>query len=406
MLVIPDPHADTSTLPMFTRVDVWLISAPRRAHMAIGRPPRQLPGTPTASQNRHQLGHTQDVATRSHSVALPADDLALLNTLGLTAEQYAVYRTVISLGDVTVEGVGEALELPPSALDAAVEHLRAVGLVRFSEAAPRRFRAVDPTTTLRPRLVDLTRTADALEALVAELAEDFYDSRRRHDPVRLVEVITGATAIRSTMHELQRQASSEMLWLCKAHAIAMPSEENTEEFGALDRGVRYRTIYEPELLEEPGMMRLTAAGIERGEEARVLRSLPVRLGIADRQTAVVPLTTTLGRGQEPTAAIVNDSALSQALVALFEQLWDRAKPLERRSSSDLLDVVSGPVALGPDDRYLMSLVVSGIPDKAIASQMGVSIRTVQRRVSTFMEAMNVETRIELAYVVGRHRALT
>jgi DNA-binding NarL/FixJ family response regulator len=265
--------------------------------------------------------------------------------------------------------------------------------------------AVDPSVALRPRVARLTRTADAFGALAAELADAFHASRRRHDPVRLLEVIAGTTAIRSTLEELQRQARTEMLWLCKASPVAMPSATNTEEFRALDRGVGFRVIYERTLLTEPGMMADIAAGIERGEQARVLPSLPVRLAIADGTTAVLPLTITLAPGEEPTAAIIHDSALSYALVNLFEQLWERATPLERLSETDLDDGDGGPLPLDPDDRYLLSLLVSGIPDKAIASQMGVSTRTVQRRVSTLMEAMSVETRVELAYVVGRHRAL-
>jgi sugar-specific transcriptional regulator TrmB len=344
-------------------------------------------------------------ASAGHDVRADEDgDGAVLDALGLTADEFAVYRSVVSLGEVDPVRLRTALELPATRVDDAIRRLAAAGLVRSTREA--RVQAVDPSVALRPRVARLTRTADAFGALAAELADAFHASRRRHDPVRLLEVISGVTAIRSTLEELQRQARTEMLWLCKAGPVAMASEENAEEFRALDRGVDYRVVYERSLLTEPGMMAGTAAGIERGEQARVLPAIPVRLAVADRTSAVLTLTTTLAPGQEPTAAIIHDSALIEVLVAFFEQLWERATPLERVSETELVHRDGWPLRLDPDDRYLLSLLVSGIPDKAIASQMGVSTRTVQRRVSTLMESMKGETRVELAYVVGRHRALS
>ena len=331
---------------------------------------------------------------------------ALLDTLGLTTDEYAVYRSIVALGEVDPSAIKDAVGLTDEVIEAAVRRLAVAGLVRYTVGSPVRVQPVDPNAALRPRLSQLTRTAEALGALAEELAEDFYAARRRQDSTRLLEVITGASALRSTLDEVQRHARTEMLWLCKASPVVMPSSLNTEEFRALERGVSYRVIYERALLTEPGGVESAAAGMELGEQARVLPSLPVRLAISDESTVILPLTTTLTPGQEPTAAVIHDSSLTHALVALFEQLWDRATPLERRSESDTGHADQSPLRLDPDDRYLLTLLVSGIPDKAIASQMGVSTRTVQRRVSTLMDSMSVETRVELAYVVGRQQALT
>ncbi|MFC4783370.1 LuxR C-terminal-related transcriptional regulator [Nocardioides sp. MAHUQ-72] len=342
------------------------------------------------------------VATAVPNTGDTAASERLIDMLGLTPDEFAVYRLIVGVGAITPEGLQSALELTTDQVASAIRRLTTSGLVRSGHG---QVLAVDPATALRPRLAELTTAAQALSTLTSQLSEDFYASRRRQEPVRLLEVITGSTTLRGTLEAVQQQARHEMLWLCKANAVALPSEANTAELRALDRGVPYRVIYERPLLTEPGMVANIAAGIERGEQARVLPSLPVRLAVADRSTAVLPLTTTVARGQEPTAAVVHDSVLCQVLVALFEELWERATPLGRISATD---VTEGPdlLDLHPEDRYLLSLVVSGVPDKAIASQLGVSLRTVQRRVSTLMVSMNVETRVELAYLLGRRRALS
>jgi hypothetical protein len=176
----------------------------------------------------------------------------------------------------------------------------------------------------------------------------------------------------------------------------MPSADNTEEFSALRRGVRYRVIYERALLEEPGMIENVAAGVRAGEQARALPTLPVRLAIADRRIAVCPLVPGGGSGLgEPTAALIRPSQLLDSLLALFESYWDRATPVG--AAGDPPDTEQPT----DEERLLLSLVVAGVPDKSIASQMGVSRRTVQRRLWELMARAGVDTRPGLAYQAAR-----
>ena len=47
------------------------------------------------------------------------------------------------------------------------------------------------------------------------------------------------------------------------------------------------------------------------------------------------------------------------------------------------------------DRALLKLLLLGMTDAAAGAQLGISVRTVQRRVSELMEAAGVTTRIQL-----------
>src|SRR2546421_380456 len=127
----------------------------------------------------------------------------------------------------------------------------------------------------------------------------------RRDAHHLVEVIIGATTLRERLRDLQNAAREEILWFRRANPLAMQGAENTEEYGALSRGVRYRAIYERALIETPGELDSIAEGVSSGEEARVLPTLPVRLAIVHRSTAICPLVRdddmSIG---EPPAAII------------------------------------------------------------------------------------------------------
>jgi hypothetical protein len=126
---------------------------------------------------------------------------------------------------------------------------------------------------LSPALLHRQASIEAARQALAELTELYRANVRRHDPSHLVEVVAGRRALRERIRLLQDSAGTEILWFCKTNPVAMRSAENTEEFDALDRGVRYRVIYERALLYEPGMLDNLAEGIRRGEQARVLPTL-------------------------------------------------------------------------------------------------------------------------------------
>ncbi|MEV6181068.1 LuxR C-terminal-related transcriptional regulator [Streptomyces sp. NPDC052015] len=82
------------------------------------------------------------------------------------------------------------------------------------------------------------------------------------------------------------------------------------------------------------------------------------------------------------AALIRGGSLLAALIALFERSWEDGVPLVFESSG--CPSPSAGIArrepLSARDRRLLSLLVAGVADKSIASQMELSRHTVQRDV--------------------------
>lgn len=315
----------------------------------------------------------------------------------LGPEEEWAYRVLVRLGTARADEVAERMSLPPGDGQRLLTRLSDKGLVAAAEGADA-YRPLPPEPALGTELLRRQESLEEARRALAVLSEEYLTSARRRHADQLVEVVVGAAALRERIRRLQDSAKSEMLWLCRANAVAMESAENTEEFDALDRGVHYQVIYERALLMEPGMQANVAKGIRRGEEARSLRTLPVRLAVADRTTAICPLI----RGDEgdigePSAAIIGRSQLLDALIALFESHWDVATPV--RIDGGLPD--EEPDLPDESERFVLSLLVAGVPDKSIASQMGVSRRTVQRRLDRLMALAGVDTRPGLAFQAAR-----
>ncbi|GAA0574514.1 TrmB family transcriptional regulator [Kribbella sandramycini] len=315
----------------------------------------------------------------------------------LDAREERAYRLLVGLAAARATDLAEVAELPAPEAAEVLQRLQAKGLVAVTAADDPVFRPLPPDVALGTTLLRRQESLEAARKTVAALSEEFRASASRRDAHHLVEVVVGATALRERLRDLQESARQEILWFCRANPLAMQGADNTEEYGALSRGVRYRAIYERALLATPGELDSIAEGVSWGEEARTLPTLPVRLAIVDRATAVCPLVRDdeLGIG-EPTAAVINRGQLLDALLALFESHWEQATPVALQPSDQ-----TDPGALDEHERFLLSLLVAGVPDKSIASQLGISRRTVQRRLDRLMTLAGVDTRTGLAYQAAK-----
>ncbi|MFI8206504.1 helix-turn-helix domain-containing protein [Streptomyces sp. NPDC085937] len=328
-----------------------------------------------------------------------------LEAAGVTGPEETVYRLLVTMGAATAQEVADRSGLDPAHTRHVLDALAAKNMASQSDGLPRRYRATPPDVALLPRL---KRRADALDVARAEatgLLESYRETMRRQDHGQLIEVITGAEALRQHLRQIQDGARDEMLWFCKAQYVAMPSGSNRSEYEALGRGVRYRVLYEKAFFDDEGAVDNVVEGVRAGELARAVPHLPLRLAVADRAIAICPLVPggPYGSPEEPTSALVRDSNLLAALIALFERYWEDAVPLVVDDTGAVAgtDAADGPDPLGATDRRLLALLVAGVADKAVATQMGLSRRTVQRRIQRMMELAGATTRMQLAWQAAR-----
>jgi hypothetical protein len=317
----------------------------------------------------------------------------MLEAAGIGPDEERAYRLLVGTFDGCPESLAAKLDLTVGETAKLLESLHAKGLVSRVAGPDERYEPMPPDVGFGPLLLRGQESLEWARNAVFQLAEEYRSSARRRDASQLVEVVTGAAPLRQQIRNLQRSARHEIVWFCKAGHVAMPSSDNDEELEMLSRGVRYRVIYERALLEEPGMIASAAMSIGRGEVARATSTLPVRLAIADGSLALCPLVPAADGLGEPTAALIRQSSLLDALIALFESHWERSSPLQLTGSG------GQPAEVGPDsdELYLLSLLVAGVADKAIASQLGLSLRTVQRRVHDLMVKAGADTRTQLAW---------
>ncbi|MDX2702495.1 helix-turn-helix transcriptional regulator [Streptomyces sp. PA03-6a] len=220
-------------------------------------------------------------------------------------------------------------------------------------------------------------------------------------PGGIAEVIHGETEQQHMIEQLQREARKEVLTFVRPPYVAAAG--NVVQKERLTAGVEYRSLYETTALVYPGAADMPGF-VEPGELARAAPTVPMKLMIVDAERALLPLSGGRDRSVVSSAGLLllHPSVLVDALLELFEDRWLRGTPLRMPSLGETEEDPEFPGS--PElDEQLLSLLMSGLPDKAIASQLGISLRTLQRRIRSLMESTGTANRTQLAWFVAQQR---
>lgn len=314
----------------------------------------------------------------------------MLEAIGLSAVDSRLYATLIDNPRSTASQLAQHCEINPEQSARALAQLARRGLASRLPGKRARYVAVAPDVSIQPLLSRREDELHRVRTAIHELMTAFHRASRHTHPAELVEVVTGPQNIMRRAFQLQDGAQALMRGIDKP-PYAMTWVGNAEhEARRLREGIEYRALYDREAVEQPGKLADIQLSCEQGEKARVLADLPIKLWIADDSAALIPVrSATYGIDA---ALIVYPSALLDALIALFELEWERATPL-RCSPSAHVEVEPGD---RPDQmtRALLPLLTAGLTDEGIARSLGLSLRTIQRRIHDLMRELNATTRFQ------------
>lgn len=314
-----------------------------------------------------------------------------LRVLGIGEEAVRVYQELLERGPAPLAAIRSAAGLDGAAFSAAYGELIDSGLASAAGGSTDVVAPVPPAAGLE--ILGRHRAAEIDESriTVGGAFESFRRQRLAAYDDRLVEVVTG-DAIGLRMRQAWASAREQIRQFDSPPYF--PLEGATDDaLATLARGVTQRVVYSRESLEHPGQLENSIEPcVEAGEQARVLPSVPVKLVIIDDAYALVSLSIR-ETDVYNTMLVVQPCGLLSALVALFEQAWQNALPFHGRSPR--------PAGLPPADRRLLRLLAAGAADDVIAREIGVSRRTLFRRVQVLMARLGATSRFQMALQAQR-----
>lgn len=313
----------------------------------------------------------------------------MLESIGVSADDEQIYRSLLQAPGSTIAELASRLERAEATVHTCVDRLEELGLVSRTPDRPIRLVPARPDVAVdilvaRQR-AELDRAQAAARELLAQMAV-----AEQHRPENLVEVIVGQHAIARRFAQLLQATEKELLVLDRPPYAARYEESDSRVRGLLTDGVQVHGIYSPDSLQLPGAVEEAYSAADAGERSRVHPNVPMKLAISDRSAALLPLAVDQ---MVDSALVVRGSALLDALINMFFLLWDQALPVVPDSENSELD---------DTDRRLLTMLASGMQDGTIARQLGVSTRTVGRRVANLMQRLGVKTRFQAGVYAVRN----
>lgn len=310
---------------------------------------------------------------------------SVLSALGVGEDDERLYHQVRAMSGTPVAGVAVALGVGVGELGATLAELVERGMARIDggrlvvlsvpqvvSAEIQREAAVADET--RRRLDHLARAVPLLAAAGSRPAPGEVEDLGKIDG----EVSAGGNALH-LLTALIEQSTGDLLFL-RPDTWAMPRESAISKVvgRAVASGRRSRAVYPMRAWRE--VPEALQARVREGEEVRVVDDLPTRLFVIGGTHAILP--EPLGFADEP-RLLVRQGALVGALTLLFELYWERSVSLPELSDPRI-----------EHRTFLLRQLAAGAKDEQIARILGLSLRTVRRRVAELMIELGVDTRFQ------------
>ncbi|MFJ5230341.1 helix-turn-helix domain-containing protein [Kitasatospora sp. NPDC088391] len=307
----------------------------------------------------------------------------------LTGREQALYLSILAQGGWVL--LREAMEQDAGAALRLLE----LGLL-FHYEFDGLLNVVNPRTVAERLSADLRKDsarvlarADEAAAAMAELAEGYDSLAARRGHADVVRHVDRAVHVRHRIVQIEAEMREERLAAQpgggRPPQLLKQSLEQGRRF--LAAGVALRTLYQPGARTHRPTTEYCAAVNALGEQTRVLDEPFGRLLVYDRRVALVP-----SGPDRLGAAFVEDPAVVATLVDRFERDWARSEHVDWQALAGTPRETGVPAEL-------TGLLAAGLTQRAIATRLGVSERTVAAHLARLREHHGAETLVQLGWLM-------
>jgi DNA-binding CsgD family transcriptional regulator len=312
------------------------------------------------------------------------NDVTLMSALGLSRPVGRLYERLVHQTGQTLVEIAESQDMSVDVLLGRLEPLLEHGVVRINDGRV----AVLPPAEAVGRMISETaasaeRAHQRLEEIAAALPYLTGGVRVLPPDVAPVEGIDGQLVLGTLRAEdfgavIRQGVGDIMLLRPDQWTLSYEDELAAPVAEAIAAGRRCRAIYPVRALNEaPGILHQR---VVMGEEVRLLPELPTRLIVLEGTHVVMP--EPLGYAHSP-RIVARQRGIVELAALYFEQLWAKAAPLAEPASER-----------SDQRRFLLEQLAAGAQDEQIARRLGLSLRTVRRRVADVMTELGASSRFQ------------
>lgn len=323
----------------------------------------------------------------------------LLAAVGLSDEEESAYTVLIDHPGVTLSEIAELLHVSRNRARTVMNALARNGLVSRTPDKTPRYLPVPPDIAVEALIADRERELERARQEAGRLSRQAAESRPEHQ-AEFTEIIMGSDAAAAHINQLQQDAHTEVITLARTQLPHNWIGNESTVLPALERGVRFHVVYDRAALAEPGGFEPVGRAIAAGAQARVYTPIPATIVIVDRSVGLIPFDLS-----DPGAAwlVLRRSPALDVFIAYFDIIWERASRLRvTRGGEPKIETV--PRTDSEHHQLLIDFLAAGLRDDVISGHLGISPRTLDRRVRDLMDALGATTRFQAGWLAA-HQAL-
>lgn len=256
--------------------------------------------------------------------------LTKLKNSGLQEYESKAYYILATYGNLSAKDLAIKAEIPQTKVYSTLNKLIDKGLCIKVPGNKKIYKALQPSVAFSPILNEIKNKQSNLEQLVLEL-EDVYKSENKSID-DYIEVLTNNQQIHEKYVSLKNASQHELIAFIKppfAHEGKKSKLAKQEQFESdkLKKGLVTKGIYEiPEGENISFLIPHIKRSVEKGEEARMLKSIPIKLHIFDERFVMMALKNSESSDSKLTMISIEHPDLAKAHKMLFEFMWEQAIP--------------------------------------------------------------------------------
>ncbi|MGH8894708.1 MAG: LuxR C-terminal-related transcriptional regulator [Actinomycetes bacterium] len=319
--------------------------------------------------------------------------MSALSVWGLDDVAETVYRAMLRNPVLDEGGLARHLDLDAPALARALDALARVGLVSRTAAG---LSPAPPATTLASLLHGEMRDLeerraylDAVRASLSGFAADHMVGQSRGWSSVPFELLSPDEAF-AAVEDVQRGTTGEIL---SCDPVVEVDSESSAYFELAEQQLRagrvMRGLYPADVVLDPRRLDHVRRWSRAGEDVRLIRSELPPMAVFGTEVALV--SSTWG-GETEGHLLIRAPALVGLVRDLFDQYWTRGTPLIPYERLD-------------ERRQVLEMMMLGTKDETIARQLGLSLRTVRRRIAELMSELGAATRFQAGLEAARRGLL-
>lgn len=317
----------------------------------------------------------------------------MFGSIGIGQDAVSVYRAMFAEPHAGVSDLGRILDWPTERVRSALDELARLSLIRRSWEQSEKLVLVRPEFGLQTllwqqeaELLERQRELATARTAITQLISEFEESPGTR-AVMDIEQLHGIDAIRLRIEELVHDCRHSLWTFADGGA---QTQDNLEASLPLDRlllerGVELRDVYLDSVMNDPKTVQYISRLTELGARIRTVPTLPTRMVLFDRAIALIP---TDPDDTSASALVLRGSGAVTALMALYEYVWEEARPLG--SSVTPRD----PHGLSTQEQAVVNLLAEGNTDETIARKLGVSVRTARRITADLSRRLGARSRFQ------------